>query len=973
MAAPSLKTGSARPSPAPGRGAGRARRVQFGLGMLAVLCVLAAWSWGVLGFLERLTLDARAQLFGLFAPEPSDRIVVIAIDQPALDNVQRWPWDRQRIAEVIAELTRAGAGVIALDILLNDPQPPRLVRLTDEGGEDHADAPGPDAGVPARFIHDDRLLAEAIRAHARVIVAAGFQFQTGEREEVGGSAGIFRVDPARVLALLEAEPALVEAPEDEAFRRLAPALLPPGTIATRGAAIDAVRRATGAAWSLLRAADRSALPITDRTPGRWPSSPRPTPSVPVIADAAARIANVTFDSFDPDFHVRRVPLLVESAGRLWPNLGLSAALLLMEREVSSLRIEDGAVVVPGGVRLPVRSGQGSSGRQDGLFFVTWPRSTVGRPRSLSGWEWQFYDRRADVPGEFPIGFVYEPAQLRRRLAENLASLRQIVRGVYARSTISAVTAEQRAALLESIDAMRQALEPGPSGEATDDYRAGLERLRPLIGAAEARLRETLQFMLDGVDRSDLSAEDLQPIEAMERALVTVPALLTELENGPRRIDEARRRIRERVEGRLCFVGWTATGAIADFVPSSIAAKTPGVHVHAAVANAVLTGLVRRPAPAWADALLLLALGVGATLVGVRAGVVAGPLIVAAMILAWFLVVGLLAWDLGRVIVSFEGPATAAGAGLLVVYVHRLLVEQRGRKRTEERFKSYVSPEVVEILVNNPELDSMRPMRKELTILFTDLAGFTSTAERLGSARTAEVLARYLGTMTQTIQERSATLDKYIGDAIVAFWGAPIDNPAHARDACLAVNDMLRRLDAMNASGEFHDAGGLFMRVGLASGEVMVGDFGNPPRNSSYTVLGDTANLASRLEGANKAFGTRALVSGRVRELAERQGGLPPGFLWRRIGRVRVKGKAEPIDLFELLGDLRPRGDRTLDWIAATEALVAAFTDHRLDDAELAAARLQSEFDDPLLAGIYRRAIQQARTGLFDGCITLDEK
>jgi hypothetical protein len=151
------------------------------------------------------------------------------------------------------------------------------------------------------------------------------------------------------------------------------------------------------------------------------------------------------------------------------------------------------------------------------------------------------------------------------------------------------------------------------------------------------------------------------------------------------------------------------------VPSSIAAKTPGVHVHAAVANAVLTGLVRHPAPAWADALLLLALGVGATLVGVRAGVVAGPLIVAAMILAWFLVVGLLAWDLGRVIVSFEGPATAAGAGLLVVYVHRLLVEQRGRKRTEERFKSYVSPEVVEILVNNPELDSMRPTRKELTI------------------------------------------------------------------------------------------------------------------------------------------------------------------------------------------------------------------------------------------------------------------
>jgi class 3 adenylate cyclase/CHASE2 domain-containing sensor protein len=972
MAAPSTKSGSARPSSVRGTGAGRARRVQIVLGMLAVLCVLAAWSIGVLGFLERLTIDARAQLFGAFAPEPSDRIVVIAIDQPALDNVQRWPWDRERIAEVIRELTLAGASVIALDILLNDPQEPRMVPLAD-GAHQRAEVATRDDAVTGRFVHDDRLLAEAIRRNARVIVAAGFQFQTGEREEVGGSAGIFRVDMARVLALLRDEPSLLEAPEDEAVQRLAQALIPGGSAMTRGAAIDAVRRVAGAARSLLRAADRSALPMTDSTPGRWPASPRPSPSVPEIAEAAARIANVTFDSFDPDFHVRCVPLLVESAGKLWPNLGLSAALLHLGQEPSTLRVESDAVVMPNGVRLPVRPGRVSAGRLDGLYFVTWPRSTAGRPRTLSGWEWQFYDQRADVPGEFPIGFVYEPTQVRRRLADNVDSLRSIVLGVYARSTINAVTADQRTALLGVIDAMQRPLADSGSIDSLGEFRAGLERLRPMIDSAEARLRETLEFMLDGVDRSDLSAEDLQPIEAMERALATVPALLAELENGPRQIDEARRRIRERVEGRICFVGWTATGAIADFVPSSIAAKTPGVHVHAAVANAALTGMVRRPVPAWADALLLMTLGVVATLAGVRAGVVAGPLIVGAVILAWFLVVGVVAWDLGRLIVSFEGPAAAAGAGLLVVYVHRLLVEQRGRKRTEERFKSYVSPEVVEILVNNPELDSMRPARKELTILFTDLAGFTSTAERLGSARTAEVLSRYLGTMTQTIQERSATLDKYIGDAIVAFWGAPIDNPAHARDACLAVNDMLQRIDAMNASGEFDDAGGLVMRVGLAAGEVMVGDFGNPPRNSSYTVLGDTANLASRLEGANKAFGTRALASGRVRELAEQQGGLPPGFLWRRIGRVRVKGKAEPIELLELLGDLRPRGERTAEWTATTEALVTAFIDRRLDDAEAAAVRLDTDFADTILAGIYRRAIRLAREGTFDGCITLDEK
>jgi adenylate cyclase len=284
----------------------------------------------------------------------------------------------------------------------------------------------------------------------------------------------------------------------------------------------------------------------------------------------------------------------------------------------------------------------------------------------------------------------------------------------------------------------------------------------------------------------------------------------------------------------------------------------------------------------------------------------------------------------------------------------------------------VSPDVVDILVNNPSMSSMAPVRRELTIFFSDIASWTTLAERLGTEGIGKFLATYLKEMTDILQNNRATIDKYLGDGIMAFWGAPVADPDHARHAVEAVIEMQQALERMNRNGDFGPAGSITVRIGLAAGEVNVGDFGNPPNKSSYTVIGDAANLAARLESANKQFGSLILISDRVKQLMGVE--LP----MRLMGRVVVKGKTEPETLWEPIGSRTPRGERTPAWITASNDAVEAYirgdflASRRLFDV------LEQTFDEPVLADLYRHSMDavEAEGGPgenFDGSIVLKEK
>lgn len=921
----------------------RRRQFALGIGFTALAGVLMLS--GALNHLEGPTFDWRARLFGHFSPAPSPDIVIVAIDEQSLDSVQGWPWDRVYLAEAVRELTRAGAKVIALDILLEEPQDER-----------------PAPGDKSSRIDGDKELAAAIAAHGAVVVPGRFR-----AEDQGADSDKQRTDAAEQE---RAFAALIDAMTDDLSRPPHPAD-PASPSHARGTRARAVQAAT----TILDTSGRSTIEAPDGA--HWVRSLAPRPMLEVFAHHAAMMCNSSIIAPDAGGVVRRVPAWVEHRARLWPGLGVGAAAeFIAQRNGDSARSGAGPdwEVTPCNARvgsnpdrrtfdLPMissRSGQG--GRADGLMLITWPQASHA------------YLGQFTSPGlpdhEISIGFVLQPTLIRRAISENLAELDALFTAAAARNLY---------------DPQGQIIRPAnlrPARPDDPEWRALFETQKALAKRIAAEAADDLTLFGSTTEGAPLSPADAVNLAGLRAIAQGIPALVDECAAGTQRIVSARSDLRNIVHGKLCFVGWAATGALADFVNTSIHPRTPGVFIHAAVANSILTGFSRRSAGALADSLFVGLLGLMGTAIGSRVRPALAPLAIGALIVLWFLVCGIALWDGAWLVASVTGPSLAAGGAAGAVLLHRLLIEEAARRRTEQRFRSYVSPAVVDILVENPHLTSMAPQKRELTIMFSDLAGFTSVAERLGSEKTGEVLARYLGAMTRSLQQTGATLDKYLGDGIMAFWGAPLDDPHHAHNACTAALTMLETLSRLNDGAAFGDAGPLRMRIGMAAGEVMVGDFGNPPFNSTYTVLGDAANLASRLEHLNKRLGTFVLASDRVRALAG------DGFLWRLVGTVLIRGRTAATPVHELVGSNRPGGwvrnpagssgtpVVPSDWIALTDEAVGEYQRAHFDRAKTLFQRLDTEFGDHDLARVYLESIQfwsqRPDNPDFDGTIVLSD-
>jgi adenylate cyclase len=300
----------------------------------------------------------------------------------------------------------------------------------------------------------------------------------------------------------------------------------------------------------------------------------------------------------------------------------------------------------------------------------------------------------------------------------------------------------------------------------------------------------------------------------------------------------------------------------------------------------------------------------------------GILVVTAMVIGvnlWF-------WQRQNAVV----PLAATLVMLLVLLVWNLLTgylrEARAIRNLSDMFGEYVPPERVKQMREEGRSFSMEGESRELTVLFSDVRDFTSVSEKLPSRELKELMNAYLTPMTEVIHEHRGTIDKYIGDAIMAFWGAPLANPRHAPDAVAAALAMRRNIRLL--AQPFHERGWpeLEIGIGLNTGTMNIGDMGSRFRKA-YTVLGDAVNLASRLEGLTKVYGVGILCGDETRSAA-------PDFLWREVDRVRVKGREQPIAIWEPIG---PAGDA-----AATATSIAewnaALSRYRLRD--FAGARTQ---------------------------------
>ncbi len=245
------------------------------------------------------------------------------------------------------------------------------------------------------------------------------------------------------------------------------------------------------------------------------------------------------------------------------------------------------------------------------------------------------------------------------------------------------------------------------------------------------------------------------------------------------------------------------------------------------------------------------------------------------------------------------PALTLLTNTLAVALYRVLIEEKEKRKVRGAFQQYVSPEVIRRVLARPE--SVAPRKQEITILFSDIRGFTSISEKLDAQALADLLNQYLTEMTRIIFRNQGTLDKYIGDAVMAFWGAPFEDTAQASHAARASFEMLQKLEDLNRGWTTKGIPRLEIGVGINKGVASVGKMGSALRYA-YTALGDSVNLASRLEGLNKEYGTRVLLS----DYAFRDARVPE-YLYREVDIIRVKGKEQPVIIHELAG-LRDQKD-----------------------------------------------------------------
>jgi len=425
-----------------------------------------------------------------------------------------------------------------------------------------------------------------------------------------------------------------------------------------------------------------------------------------------------------------------------------------------------------------------------------------------------------------------------------------------------------------------------------------------------------------------------------------------------------------LRGKIVLVGTTAPGLL-DLRATPVDPVYPGVEVHANMISGMLDGKIKQRPPfvVGAEFVLLLASGVAMALVL--------PLLtpLTSTLATLLVLVAVLATN----VVVFQHadlvlPLASGLAMILVLFTlnmaYGFFVEARGIRQITGLFGQYVPPELVDEMARDPEKYNMKPRAAELTILFSDVRDFTSISETLQPEELREYINEYLTEMSAIIRNRHrGTLDKYIGDAIMAFWGAPVADPQHARNGVLAALDMQKECRILNEKFAARGWPILKIGVGVNSGSVRVGDMGSKVRRA-YTVMGDAVNIASRLEGITKQYGADIIIGDGTRKLIS-------GFVLREVDRVRVKGKEEPVVIYEPLGLERHVEQAKQDEIKIWNQALRLYRQQDWDRAEVQLLNLRKMAPDSELYGLFIHRIAHHRAHPpgegWDGAWTFETK
>lgn len=968
---------------------------RFGLSVLigaaVTLAIAALAGAGGLSQLERVMLDWRFRWFDHDNPTPTDRVVHIDIDDGSLKTIGRWPWPRSRMASVVEELRRAGASVVAFDVLFSESQEPRIVPRYAPGADLDAEPDGYDK------VDDDGRFAAAMQRANNVLLPIAMKMTEPPTELELAVRGQLHADPGKSLPELREALSMTDAQTERikdvlasqrvgAIRQRILEMMPPdGSDAPEPSLAD-VRAAilpklpqyvtTSTTLSILREQYELVLAMRRMSSHLRPTtaidamfSPGENPTVPVLrlADHVVGTGFVTFDAnaYQSDGVLRSIPLWMRDSKNLWPQIALAAGCRYLGVPLNTVRITPDATILPDAklpdgttrdVVIPMmrrRIGDGwfSSG---GQILIPWQS---GAPR----WQNLFDAAKLDSKQHLPIGVLIELDEARRAQRINERSADVALIQLMVKPPFDSLF---RLDLTQRFDKISESLTGDIEPEDAEQLAVQRAELRRRVVEELTNLRKDYESIeaLSDAERADLAAL-VQNMKIFSDAIQQVQL-------AQQRIADDSARFRQLIDGTVCLVGWTGTGSIADFIPTSLEPKVPGVVVHGALLNAMLTDHFYRRAPVWIDMLMIVLLGLIATVIASAVGPVVAMSLTAGLIVGYFMFNGMLLFDHAGVWAVAAGPSLAAVGAWTGVTVFRLMAEQRGRARITRQFKNYVAPDLVDYLVDNPNVIKLEGERRELTCAFSDIAGFTTISEILGPEGTVNLLNKYLALATDALMNHRATVNKYLGDGIMAFWGAPIHNADHALDACHAVLALLEAGRQLADDPDLEDLPKLHTRIGICTGIMMVGDCGAPPRRSDYTVIGDAVNLSSRLENANKQFDTQILISDRTCELVRDQ------MLTRPVGRLIVVGRHQYEVVHELLNS---RIDATAEQHNLAEATTAAVEAYIA--ADFARARdlfnaLAEQFGSTRLIDRYLDAIaahiQNPPTD-FDGTLILTAK
>ena len=426
---------------------------------------------------------------------------------------------------------------------------------------------------------------------------------------------------------------------------------------------------------------------------------------------------------------------------------------------------------------------------------------------------------------------------------------------------------------------------------------------------------------------------------------------------------------DEIRGKIALMGTSAPGLL-DLRVTPVDPVYPGVEAHANLIAGILDGKLKRN-PAYAEGAQLMVVVVLGVLLAVLLSFlsVVGATVLTGLVLVTLVASNLALYQYANFLLPVASSVLLIAALFAVNTVWGYFTETRSKKKITGFFGQYVPPEIAEEMSENMDLSVFEPSSKECTILFTDVRGFTTISEGLDPKALSDLMNNFLTPLTRVIYSHRGTIDKYMGDCIMAFWGAPVPNTNHAHTAVIAALAMHDRLKELQTEFKSKNWPEIKIGIGLNTGRVSVGNMGSELR-LAYTVMGDAVNLASRLEGITKEYGADIIVGENTVKAA-------PDIIFRELDRVRVKGKEQAVSIFQPIGPKSEIGEDTIKRLDVFNVALMAYRRQEWDSAEAQLRHLHETSPENKLYTLFLDRIPVLRDkdlgANWDGAFTFESK